>query len=479
MRRALLVLLPLAACSSKDETPAKPDAGPAFPGYKPQSCAYTVNPPESRGFTGLALDEAVALGDAAGAQPVRVRLGLGGPASGADPSTTAVFTWETASANRAAKVRFGSSPSALTQTAAGYVWTTPPPEAGFGTSDPAANMHEVHVCGLEPGKTYYYQVGGGPEGGEVWSATQSFTTVPKTGKIVVGVSGDSRNDVDVFRLVQMRMRDAGVAMQVLTGDFVEFGTMGSLFSKWLDAAWKDPNDASKFLTLGQQLVLPVAGNHENGSSQFYGAFALPGDGPNAERYASFDVGPAHFVLFDDQPIATQPSSEAATAMLAFLDQDLARAEQNRAAVPFLVVVHHRGEFSTSKHGGESDVVTLRDKVVPIWDKHHVDLVLDGHDHDYERSKPITGPASSPIVKTAPTEGTTYVVCAGSGAPAYAPGKDPAAFREKSVGFGSFSPAGHLGVYALLTLEGRKLTLNAYGLKSAGPDDVIDTFEITR
>jgi hypothetical protein len=148
-------------------------------------------------------------------------------------------------------------------------------------------------------------------------------------------------------------------------------------------------------------------------------------------------------------------------------------------VPFLVVVHHRGEFSTSKHAGESDMTTLRDKVVPIWDKHRVDLVIDGHDHNYERSKPVTGPAASPVVKATALEGTTYVVCAGSGAPAYAPGKDPAPFREKSVGFGSHSTAGHVGVYGLLTLDGRKLTFTAYGLKAAAPDDVIDTFDLTR
>ena len=44
-----------------------------------------------------------------------------------------------------------------------------------------------------PDTTYYYQVGGGPSGTEVWSATQSFTTMPATGPITVGVFGDARD----------------------------------------------------------------------------------------------------------------------------------------------------------------------------------------------------------------------------------------------------------------------------------------------
>ncbi len=30
---------------------------------------------------------------------------------------------------------------------------------------------------------------------------------------------------------------------------------------------------------------------------------------------------------------------------------------------------------------------MRDALVPIWDKHHVDLVLNGHDHNYQRFAP--------------------------------------------------------------------------------------------
>ena len=38
-----------------------------------------------------------------------------------------------------------------------------------------------------------------------------------------GVSGDSRDSADIFQMVQLRMRDAAVAMQIYTGDAVIAG----------------------------------------------------------------------------------------------------------------------------------------------------------------------------------------------------------------------------------------------------------------
>ncbi len=460
------------------------DAGGLSLTYAPKGCAYTVTPPASRGFVDLALDDVTVAGAAGDAAPLRVRLGLGGGttlgAPGyANPATSAVFTWETAAKNRAAKVRLGITPAALDEVHAGYVWTTPPPSIGFGADEPETHMHEVHVCGLAAGTTYYYQVGGGAPGAEVWSATQSFTTVPTTGTVTVGVFGDSRDQVSTWQAVHSRMRDAAINLSIITGDVIDFGTQESAFATWLDAVWKDPADPSKFLTLGQQTMVTIAGNHENDSSQFYGNFALPGDGDRAEQLASFDLGSAHVALVDDQPIAILPKSDAAKAILDWLDADLTAADAARASHPFVIVATHRGLFTTSKHAADSDVIAARAALVPLFDKHHVDLVLNGHEHEYERSKPLRAgadPSGAPVVAPA-GQGTVYVVNAGAGAESYATGADPG-FREKSAGYGAGT--GYIGCYGLLTLEAKKVTLSAYMLKAgAGPDDLVDTVELTK
>jgi predicted phosphodiesterase len=491
MRRPALVLglvaapiVLVAACGDgkSSKVPVDDASTPVAFSYTPTGCSYSVTPPASRAFIDTALDDGTAALPSKAA-PLRVRIGLGGNLDSskpgyADPSTTAAFTWETEEYSKAAKIRFGTTANDLKEVRGGFSWTTPPPVVGLSTGK-SNYMHEVHVCGLTPATTYYYQVGGGPAGSEVWSATQSFTTVPQTGKVVVGVLGDARDKVATWQLVQGRMKDAGVALQLFSGDVVLAGSLESLYTQWLDAIWKDPGDQTKFWTLGQQMMVAIAGNHENEAAQFYGNFAIPGEGQWAEQYASFDVGNTHFVMIDDQPIATQEGGDASKAILAWLDADLARANANRTKVPFIVAISHRAIFSTSLHSTDGDVLLTRKLLTPIFDKYAVDLVFNGHDHEYERSKPLKAgnpPSGAPVVGA----GTRYVVCAGAGADPYAVGSAQVDYREKATAFGGSTP--YIGTYGLLELSGNTLTLHAYGLKAAGGgvsgDDEIDTVQLT-
>ena len=447
--------------------------------YSPAGCGYTVTPPGTRGYVDLALDDTSA--SSGDVTPVRVRLGLGGgidssnAASYANPHTSAAFTWETAVASHAAKVKIGTSPTALADVHTGYTWTTPKPTIGL-SSGYDKYMHEVHVCGLTAGTTYYYQVGGGPSGAEVWSATQSFTTVPATGPITVGVLGDARDVASTWQLVEERMATAGVSMQLLDGDIVASGSLEDLWGQWLDLVWKQ-DDAGAFLTLGQQLMVPIAGNHEAEAAQFYANWAIPGD---LEQYASFDVGNTHFVAVDDQFAQLQKdfTQPPASTLLAWLDADLNRANQNRANVPFIVVMGHRGLYSTSNHATDGDVLAARGALAPIYDKYAVDLVFNGHDHEYERSAMLhantTDPTQDPTIVQ--SGGTTYVICAGAGASPYAVGTSAKPYSIKQQAFGNSTP--YVGAYALLTLSGNTLKMDAYGLKASGTDDVIDTLTLT-
>jgi hypothetical protein len=134
-------------------------------------------------------------------------------------------------------------------------------------------------------------------------------------------------------------------------------------------------------------------------------------------------------------------------------------------------------FSSSVHGSDADVLAARGALVPLYDKYSVDLVINGHDHDYERSKPLragTPPSGAPVVG----QGTTYVVSAGAGADAYATGT-PQPFTAKSVAYGSGTP--YIGAYSLLAISPSALTLTAYGLVASATrisdDGVIDTFSV--
>jgi hypothetical protein len=455
-----------------------PDGAPGVFTYAPKGCPYTFTPSSTRPFTDYGLDDTTAAPAGGGATPVRLRVGLaGGTTKGqpdyADPSTTAAFLWETFAETTNAKLRFGTNPGALTTVQSGYVYASPPLLA----SDPTGYFHEVDVCGLTPGTTYYYQVGGGAAGSEVWSQTQQFTTVPSSGSITVGVYGDARDTVGTWKLVNERMRGAAPNLLLISGDIVDIGVDEGLFQEWLDNAWTELPDggaAGPFITLGSFIMVPAPGNHENDSSQFFANFPIPGSGDYAKQYDSFDVGNTHFVLVDDNPVGTAPTSAAAAAILTWLDADLAAANADRAKHPFIVVISHRGIFSTSQHAVDADVLQVRSSFGPLFDKYHVDLVLNGHDHEYERSLPLNvgSPASgAPVIKATTSEGTTYVINAGAGAEPYAVGTYPSTYRS---GAPTQLVSPYIGCYVLLTLSGTTLTLNAYGMKSSGGSVAGDT-----
>jgi hypothetical protein len=59
------------------------------------------------------------------------------------------------------------------------------------------------------------------------------------------------------------------------------------------------------------------------------------------------------------------------------------------SVDMIVVFMHQCAMSTSVPGNGSDL-GIRRAWLPLFDKYEVDLVLSGHEHDYERSYPVRG-----------------------------------------------------------------------------------------
>jgi hypothetical protein len=453
--------------------------------YTPTGCAFTITELASRGYTNIALDDTTQPTSAANAAPVRVRTGLRGNttkggAGYADPTTSAAFIWETAGPTTNARVRYATSAGALTSGASvqtGFVFTVP--SSGIGGSEPPDYFHEVDVCGLTPGTTYYYQVGGGAPGQEIWSATQSFATVPTTGAITVGVFGDARDTVSTWQMVNQRMAGSGASLLLISGDIVDVGVDESLFQQWFNAIWTDSDaGGTGFLTLGQFIMVPINGNHENEASQFYANVANPGSGAYANTYSSFDVGNTHFVMIDDQEISEDPSGTETAAQLAWIESDLSAANADRTNHPFIVAVSHRGMFSTSYHATDPDVLQARASLAPLFDKYHVTLSMNGHDHEYERSQELNANTTTPSgTPTIVDGGTTYVINAGAGADPYPVGTSSATYRQGNA-TSLVAPSPYIGCYVLLTLQGSTLTLNAYGMKASGGsiagDTLIDT-----
>jgi 3',5'-cyclic AMP phosphodiesterase CpdA len=73
---------------------------------------------------------------------------------------------------------------------------------------------------------------------------------------------------------------------------------------------------------------------------------------------------------------------------AWLERTLAAGRRDDS-VDWIIVQMHQCACSSSATGNGSDL-GIRQQWLPLFDRYEVDLVLNGHDHDYERSFPVHG-----------------------------------------------------------------------------------------
>jgi hypothetical protein len=234
-------------------------------------------------------------------------------------------------------------------------------------------VHRAEINGLEPGVEFTYRVG---------DRDGRFVSPPDASQDVrFVVFGDSRDGDDVHRQLVEQIVRRRPDFALNTGDVVPWGgAMG---------AWRN------FFSIARPLLslapfTGVRGNHDTGGAVFEQLFPMRSATPGAGRtYGSVDLGPVHFVLID-----SESSVDRGSPQYAFVARDLAANE----ARPVFVLTH-RPLFSSGYHGGDRG---MQQALAPLFQRYGVDVVLQGHDHDYERSAPING--------------VTYVVTGGAGAP---------------------------------------------------------------
>jgi predicted phosphodiesterase len=189
-------------------------------------------------------------------------------------------------------------------------------------------------------------------------------------------------------------------------------------------------------------IFPALGNHDYHTQRgqpYLEAFYLPHNSPaNTERYYSFDWGNAHFTALD---FNTGPDP----AQIAWLKEDLASTDR-----PWKFVFYHQAIYSSGPHGYESWVKAKRQLLAPIFEQFDVDIVFNGHDHNYERTQPI--------------HDVNYLVSGGGGGPLY-----PVVPQS----FSAYAESTYHTVF--ITIDGCRLTLQAIR-----PDGMVfDTLTLTK
>jgi 3',5'-cyclic AMP phosphodiesterase CpdA len=271
----------------------------------------------------------------------------------------------------------------------------------------AAPFHAVRVDGLAPSTRYSYSVStlSQSEKGELTTAPRNDSKDPFT----FLVYGDDRTDEDAHASVVRAMMQSPSDFLVNTGDYVEDGSEGS--------QWQSFFDVEKPL-LRDRAVFACVGNHElvDGAGTNYLRYFGPtedahGAGEKPKLYGSARWGSARIFLLDAMESFGDGPERA------WLDDELTRADAEPGLV-WRIVVLHQGPWSAGPHGGNPRL--LGAGIPDDFAKHHVDLILAGHDHIYERGV---------------QSGLRYVISGGGGAPLYS-------IREKLPGTMKVEAAHH-------------------------------------
>ena len=128
-------------------------------------------------------------------------------------------------------------------------------------------------------------------------------------------------------------------------------------------------------------IRAALGNHEYANGQSDASVARSIFGLSAGGWYSFDLGAWHVVVLNSNCDEVGGCSEG-SRQWRWLRRDLERHQAARCTLAFW----HHPRFSSGLHGSDT-------KIAAFWSllaAARADVVLSGHDHDYERFAPIAG-----------------------------------------------------------------------------------------
>ncbi|WP_282938564.1 metallophosphoesterase family protein [Paenibacillus sp. RC67] len=365
-----------------------------------------------------------------------------------DARTSRAFTWYTDNPDEGAVIQWIKGAGVINFTG-NQVHTLKATTTPIKTDKKhTQGVHKAEITGLEPGTAYSYRVGSGKDTG--WSEPSSFMTE------VVGTSAFSFINVTD-------------SQGVTEGDFEIWGrALDKAFQTFPEARFvvhngdltEDPEDETGWdyffgktkSWLKQFPFMPVTGNHDEidkNADRYLAHFNLPVNGAEGSTPGtnySFDYGNAHFIVLNTESNINEQTK--------WLRNDLAHTDKL-----WKIVAVHRGAY-----GG--NMYTKTEKWTSLFDEYKVDLVLQGHNHEYSRSYPlrngkVAGTGDGPVVNH---EGTVYVVTNASGAKMNEKKKDQ--FYHK-VHFQNGKP-----MFAGITIEGNSLTYQAYDVDGKKWDEFV-------
>jgi len=297
-----------------------------------------------------------------------------------DPSTSMSVTWRTDTSIRAgiAEIALATAAPKFWRYAQSYNAQTETLDAREVLhAGVASNYHSVTFTGLLPDTLYAYRVGDG----RYWSEWFQFmTSSDKAKPFSFLYVGDAQNNIlDLWaRLIREGYRTAPEAGFIIhAGDLVNQAHSEQDWHEWFTAGSFIHSMLPSISTPGNHEVQSL--NQEDASKnirslsvQWRPQFNLPLNGvPGYEETV-------YYIDYNDARIISLNSNYAPQEQKAWLEEVL--KENSRK---WTIITFHHPIYSAS---ARRDNPLLRNQWKPVFDKYHVDLVLQGHDHSYARGR---------------------------------------------------------------------------------------------
>ncbi len=266
-------------------------------------------------------------------------------------------------------------------------------------NDELKTIHEITLTELSPETKYFYRVISQDKKGDyVVSELFTFqTAVRENSPFSFVVIGDSRTYPETFHRIAKRVFSERPNFVLHVGDVV---TDGRKKEQWIREYLRP---ASVFMSRFSTYV--AIGNHERNAHWYYDYSSYPAP----ENYYSFRFGNAEFFIVD-----TNEDLAPESAQMKWLKGSLAKSKAK-----WKFAAHHHPPYSSDSndygdtfHGKTSPLgdLKVRNALVPLYEKYHVDIVWVGHIHNYERTFPIR---NGGVVSE--KEGVVYIQAGGGGA----------------------------------------------------------------
>lgn len=261
----------------------------------------------------------------------------------------------------------------------------------FETEYAFVHIHSVNFRNLQPNTLYAYRVGDG----RIWSEWFHFRTASdKAEPFTFIYFGDAQKAILSLwsRAIRSAYSDAPEARFLLyAGDLVDHGNSDVEWGEWFQAGgWIHAMVPS----------IPTPGNHEykgdkkkeRGLSRHWRPqFTLPENGIEGLEET------VYYIDYQGVRLISLNSNEKLKEQTPWLEKVL-QDNPNR----WTVITFHYPIFSSAKG---RDNKRLRQLWKPLLDKYKVDLILQGHDHNYARGRNL----SSGVNVQDNGAGTVYVV----------------------------------------------------------------------